>query len=185
MTDAELLALYRKRDEQAIAETNTKYGRLLRHIANSILGSTEDAKEITNDVLMRAWDIIPQQQPQNLAAFLAVMTRNLSTNRLDQYTAQRRGSGSRPAVLDELAECVASAETVEHAVDARMLDAALRRFLDGLSAEQRTVFVLRYYYALPLPDIAEQKHLSISKVKVMLMRLRKKLGEYLKKEGFL
>lgn len=185
MTDAELLALYQKRDEQAIKETNIKYGRLCRHIAHGILGSAEDAEEITNDVLMRAWDVIPHEQPKNLAAFLAVMTRNLSTNRLDQYTAQRRGGGHRPAVLDELAECVASAETVEHTVDARLLDDALRRFLDGLSAEQRTVFVLRYYYALPLPDIAEQKQIGVSKVKVMLMRLRKRLSEYLKKEGFL
>ena len=185
MTDTELLALYHRRDEQAIAETGAKYGKLCRQIAFGILGSTEDADEIVKDVLMRACDVLPQEQPQNLAAYLAVMTRNLSTNRLDQYTAQRRGGGYRPAVLDELAECVASAETVEHAVDARMLDDALRRFLDGLSAEQRTVFVLRYYCALPLPDIAERKQIGVSKVKVMLMRLRKKLNEYLKKEGFL
>ena len=42
-----------------------------------------------------------------------------------------------------------------------------------------------YYCALPLPDIAERKQIGVSKVKVMLMRLRKKLNEYLKKEGFL
>ena len=185
MTDTELLTLYQKRDEQAIAETDAKYGRLCRQIAYGILGSTEDAEEIVNDVLMRAWDVLPQEQPKHPAAFLAVMTRNLATNRLDQYTAQRRGGGHRPAVLDELAECVASAETVEHAVDAKMLDDALRHFLDGLSAEQRTVFVLRYYYALPLPDIAEQKQIGVSKVKAMLMRLRRKLNEYLTKEGFL
>ena len=185
MTDAELLALFVQRDERAVAETQAKYGRLCRQVAYGILANQQDAEEITNDVLMRAWDVLPQEQPKNLGAFLAVMTRNLSTNRLDQYTAQRRGGGARPAVLDELAECTASAENVEHTVDARMLDDVLRQFLDALPAEQRTVFVLRYYYALPLPEIAARKQIGVSKVKVMLMRLRKRLNEHLKKEGFL
>ena len=105
MTDAELLALFLQRDERAVAETQAKYGRLCRQVAYGILGNQQDAEEITNDVLMRAWDVLPQEQPKNLGAFLAVMTRNLSTNRLDQYTAKRRGGGTRPAVLDELAEC--------------------------------------------------------------------------------
>ena len=185
MTDQELLRLFVQRDERAVSETQTQYGRLCRSIAYGILGSIEDAEEIANDVLMRAWDVIPQEQPKNLASFLAVMTRNLSTNRLDQYTAQRRGGGSRPAVLDELAECTASSENVEHTVDARLLDTAIRQFLDALPAEQRTVFVLRYDFALPMADIAERKQISVSKVKVMLMRLRKKLNEHLKREGFL
>ena len=185
MTDQELLALFIQRDERAVSETQKQYGRLCRHIAYGILSSKEDAEEIANDVLMRAWDVIPREKPQNLGAFLAVMTRNLSTNRLDQYTAQRRGGGQRPVVLDELAECTASAENVEQAVDARLLDTALRQFLDALTAEQRAVFMLRYYYALPVPDIAEQRQIGVSKVKVMLMRLRKRLNEHLRKEGFL
>ncbi len=185
MTDAELLALFQKQDEQAIAETNAKYGRLCRHIALELLGSKEDAEEIVNDVLMRAWNVLPQQQPEKLAPFLAAMTRNLSTNRLDHDTAKRRGGGQMPAVLDELAECMASAETVEQAVDAKMLDAALKQFLDALPQQQRAVFVLRYSLALPVQEIAAQTGLLESNIKVTLMRLRKKLNTYLAKEGFL
>ena len=145
MTDQELLALFIQRDERAVSETQKQYGRLCRHIAYGILSSKEDAEEIANDVLMRAWDVIPREKPQNLGAFLAVMTRNLSTNRLDQYMARRRGGGVRPAVLDELAECTASAENVEHTVDARLLDAALRQFLDVRNA---AFVLLAHHYAL-------------------------------------
>ena len=145
MTDQELLALFIQRDERAVSETQKQYGRLCRHIAYGILSSKEDAEEIANDVLMRAWDVIPREKPQNLGAFLAVMTRNLSTNRLDQYTAQRRGGGQRPAVLDELAECTASAENVEQAVDAAAGHGApaVSRCTDGGAAR-------RFYAALLL-----------------------------------
>ena len=67
----------------------------------------------------------------------------------------------------------------------RLLDDALCRFLDSLTAEQRTTFVLRYYYAMPLPEIAARKQVSVSTVKVTLMRLRKKLRQYLELEGLL
>jgi len=87
--------------------------------------------------------------------------------------------------VDELAECVADSESVEQAVSERLLDDALCRFLDSLTAEQRTTFVLRYYYAMPLPEIAARKQVSVSTVKVTLMRLRKKLRQYLELEGLL
>ena len=185
MTDTELLTLFIRQDERAVTETQNKYGRICRNIAFGLLGSREDAEEIFNDVLMRAWKILPKEQPKKLLSFLAVMTRNLATNRLDQYTAQRRGGSAQNAVLEELAECVAAPGSVEQTVDAKLLDDALVRFLDALPQEQRSIFVLRYYYSLPLQDIAEQRQISLSKVKVTLMRLRKKLNQYLTEEGFL
>ena len=185
MQDVELLALYQAHDEKAIAETDARYGKSLRKIAEELLGSTQDAEEIISDVLMQAWNRVPAQQPQHLFAYLAAVTRNLAISRLDARNAQRRGGGNRPAVLDELAECVAASDSVEQSVDSRMLDDALRRFLDALTAEQRSMFVLRYYYSMPVSEIAEQKLVSDSTVKVTLMRLRKKLRQFLEQEGFL
>lgn len=185
MQDTELLALYRAQDESAIAETESRYGAKLRQIANELLCSRQDAEEIVSDVLMQAWQKLPAEQPQHLFAYLAAVTRNLSMNRLDQRNAKRRGGGKQPAVLEELAECIADGESVEQAVDQRMLDEALSRFLQSLTAEQRTTFVLRYTYAMPIPEIAARKQVSESTVKVTLMRLRKKLRQYLELEGLL
>lgn len=185
MQDAELLALFQAQDERAISETDTKYGNRLRQIALELLGNRQDAEETVSDVLMQAWKHIPEEPPAHLFAYLAAVTRNLSMNRLDARNAKRRGGGKQPAVLEELAECTAAPGSVEQETDRRMLDAALCRFLDSLTAEQRTTFVLRYYYTMPLPEIAAQKHVSVSTVKVTLMRLRKKLRQYLELEGLL
>jgi RNA polymerase sigma-70 factor (ECF subfamily) len=185
MQDAELLALYQARDEHAIRETDAKYGSRLRQIAEELLADRQDAEEIVSDVLMQAWGKIPEEPPVHLFAYLAAVTRNLSMNRLDARNAKRRGGGKLPAVLDELSECIADSSSVEQAVSERLLDDALCRFLDSLTAEQRTTFVLRYYYAMPLPEIAARKQVSVSTVKVTLMRLRKKLRQYLELEGLL
>lgn len=185
MTDRELLGLFAARDERALTETDAKYGKRCRQIAFSLLGSREDADEIFNDVLMQAWDKLAEKQPERLAAFLAAVTRNLATNRLDRYTAQRRAGERGAAVLEELGDCIPAAETVEQAVDQRMLQAAIRRFLDALPEKSRAVFLLRYHYALPLKDIARKMKMSESNVKITLLRTRKKLRRFLEQEELL
>lgn len=185
MTDTELLALFRKRDEAAISATEIKYGQTLRHIAYELLGSRQDAEEIVNDVLMTAWNAIPPENPRRLLGYLAAVTRNQAMDRLDARTAQRRGGGHKPAVLDELAESIPSPETVEQEFDRRMLTEALNRFLRGLPEQSGDIFILRYTYAMPVQEIAKRQHLSISAVKISLYRTRKKLRIYLEQEGLL
>lgn len=187
MTDRELLALFAQKDERAITETDAKYGKRCRRIAYALLGNHEDAEEIVNDVLMQAWEHLArkQEQPQMLSAFLAAVTRNLSTNRLDRYTAQRRAGDRAPAVLEELAECIAAPETVEQAVDKRLLAETIRSFLDTLPEEPRAIFLLRYHYAIPVRSIAALRGISESKVKVTLLRTRKKLRRHLEQEELL
>ena len=45
LDDSEILSLFFKRDQQAIAHTESKFGALCRVIAKNILGTKEDADE--------------------------------------------------------------------------------------------------------------------------------------------
>ena len=49
MEDREIVDLYLKRDENAIAATKTKFGKYIVTIAQNILGSVDDALEVEND----------------------------------------------------------------------------------------------------------------------------------------
>ena len=49
MEDLQIIKLYWSRDEAAIQETNTKYGRLLNSISLNILSNHEDSEECVND----------------------------------------------------------------------------------------------------------------------------------------
>ena len=54
MEDREIIDLYFARDEQAIAQTETKYGRICMSIAGNILHSREDSEECVNDTYLTA-----------------------------------------------------------------------------------------------------------------------------------
>lgn len=185
MDDAELLRLFSERDERAIAETEQKYGGFCRRLAQRILANSEDAEECVNDALLQAWNTVPPEHPANLAAYLNVLTRNIALNRLKANNRMKRSSGQVPAVLDELAECIPAAETVEAEYDRRSFLAALERFLDTLPRDARVIFVRRYWYMNNCREIADAYQMSESKVRVTLTRTRRKLKAFLEKEDAL
>ncbi len=49
MDDEKIIELYFERSEDAITETDRKYGECCRNTAYGILGSREDSEECTND----------------------------------------------------------------------------------------------------------------------------------------
>ena len=185
MNDAELLRLFLERSERAIAETEQKYGGFCRRLAQRILANSEDAEECVNDALLQAWNTIPPEHPDNLPAYLNVLTRNLALNRLKASKRLSRGGGEIPAVLEELAECVPSADSVEAEYDRRSFLQALERFLDTLSRDARVIFVRRYWYMNSCREIADAYQMSESKVRVSLTRTRRRLKAFLEKEEVL
>lgn len=59
MTDLMIIELYFARDEKAIKETDTKYGKLCFSVANNILCNDEDSEECVNDTYLSVWNTIP------------------------------------------------------------------------------------------------------------------------------
>lgn len=184
MTDEMIIDMFWARSEKAIEETDRAYGRYFRYIAYGILRNDEDSKEIVNDTYLKAWHSIPPERPRNLKAFLGRMTRQLSLNRLDMLTAQKRGGGEYPLVLDELAEVIEDTDQNDK-VEGERLARAINEFLRTLSQEQRRVFIRRYWHMASVSEISKDFSISESKVKSMLFRTREKLKQYLIKEGIM
>lgn len=184
MEDCEIVRLYFARKEQAVRESEAKYGAYCRSIAANILDSGQDAEECVNDTWLRAWNAIPPQRPRILSAFLGRITRNLAFNRWRRDRAAKRGGGEVALALDELAECVSGADTVEGELDRAEFAGALNDFLASLPKAQRTAFLARYWYAQPLRTIAARQGRSEDAVAQSLARTRKKLRGYLTERGY-
>ena len=184
MEDSEIIRLYWERSDDAVTATAGKYGDYCRAIAKNILGSEEDAEECVNDAWLRVWNAIPPQRPARLSAFLGKIVRNLALDRFQKARAEKRGGGNMALVLEELSDCISGGETVEQAVDRAELLAAINGFLVSLPKQKRDLFVLRYWYARPIADIAAQRGLSVGSVTMSLKRSREKLRNYLKERGF-
>ncbi len=183
MDDSKIIELYMDRSEQAISETARKYGRYCHYIAYNILHNDEDSEECVNDTYLRTWNSIPPKRPNKLQTFLGKITRNLSLNKYEKQSAEKRGSGQIPLILDELTECIPADRNSETLVEDMVIKETLDRFLENLSADARKIFVRRYWYMSSVKEIAEEYGLSESKVTVTLFRTRQKLKTVLEKEG--
>jgi len=183
MDDRDIIALYFKRLESAITETAKKYGKYCFSISNNILRNRQDAEESVNDTYLQTWNSIPPTKPNCLSAYLAKIVRNISLNRIKASKTQKRGSGEYELAYDELAGIISSPQTVEDLIDEISLRDLINRWLESLSSEQRMVFVGRYWYFDSVTTISTKMDFSVSKTKMLLLRLRNELKEYLESEG--
>jgi len=149
-----------------------------------MLGSREDAEECCSDALLRLWNAVPPERPAHLRSYLAKLTRRLAIDRLRSETAEKRGGGELPLVLEELAECIPGGDGAEDAALTKALGEAVNRFLQNLPARERAIFVRRCFLAEPGRDIAQALGLRENAVAVSLRRTRAKLRAFLEQEGF-
>ena len=101
MDDLRIIELYFERDEQAIKETDAKYGKLCHSIAYNILNNHEDSEECVNDTYVGVWNAIPPTRPSNFMSFVCKIARNLSLKRLEFMKREKR-SADVMLSLDEL-----------------------------------------------------------------------------------
>ena len=157
MEDRSIVQLYLMRNEEALSQTENKYGAYIGAVALNILGNLSDMDEAKNDVLMALWNSIPPNEPENLKAFLDL-------------------------TCEELDACMPERASVEEALNEKELKRALSAFLSKLSDDERRVFICRYFYGDGVAALAKNFCFSQSKVKMMLKRTRDKLRSALEKE---
>ena len=181
MEDAKILDLYFARDEDAIRETDTAYGKRLHALAKNILQNREDAEESVNDTYAEVWKSIPPRRPKYFFAFLASICRHLSLNRVDWKQAAKRRAQVVP-LTEEMENCIPDA-VHERQMEAKELGRLLDLFLEGLAKDSRLIFLRRYWYVDSVPEIAARYGMTESKVKMQLSRTKEKLRSFLEQEG--
>ncbi|MBE7001924.1 MAG: RNA polymerase sigma factor [Ruminococcaceae bacterium] len=180
MEDRQIIALFWNRDEQAISQSQKKYGRFCHTIAYRILSSYGDSEECVNDTWQKAWNAIPPEKPAVLQAFFGRITRNLALDRY-AYKAAKKRNIHLEAAMEEYWECIPDGKP--NLEDSLAMKDLLNRFLADLDKQTRIIFLRRYWYACSIGEIARSVGLMESNVSVILHRTRKKLKAYLEKEG--
>ncbi len=184
LEDEKIIELYFLRDESAIEKTAEKFGRRLRSVSNGIVNDLETAKECENDTYLEAWNRIPPDEPKSyLYAFLARIIRNISIDFCRRKAALKR-SAFICELSEEMEECIPSSDDIDRRMDDMVFAETINRFLGSLDAEKRKIFVRRYWYLDSVSEISKRFSVSESKVKTVLFRLRKRLREFLEKEGY-
>ena len=185
MEDAQIVDLYWQRNEDAIPQTEIKYGRYCQTVANNVLGDALDAEECVNDTWLAAWNSMPDNRPTALPPYLGKITRNFALTRLSERHALKRGGGRTAEVLDELAECLPGGDDPARVAEEKDLSERIAAFMRTLPETEQQVFVARYWYMAPVDTIARRFGFTRAKTAAMLHRTRKKLRAALSKGGWL
>ena len=178
LSDAEIVALYLARNEQAIAETDAKYGKLCMQVSMNIVDSRPDAEECVSDGYLKTCHAIPPARPDPLPPFLCRIVRNISLNRLRDMKASKR-SRDFTVSLSELEDCIAVDES--HTSE---LPALLSAFVKGLEEIDRKLFMGRYWHATPVKDLAEMYGMTPNAVSLRLRKTRERLKQHLEEGGY-
>ncbi len=183
MEDKTMIELYFRRDENAVTQTQQRYGKQLNALAFRVLQNKEDAEECENDTYMKAWNSIPPQRPQYFFAFLARICRNTALNMLKKQKAEKRDAVV-VELTNELSECLPDHALLQK-TEERELGEIISGFLRSVSKENRVIFIRRYFLTESVTEIAKALGISESKVKSALFRTRNKLRDCLSKEELL
>ena len=175
-SDAEVVAGLQRGGVRAQRVAWERYAPTVFRLAYRALGSTEDARDATQDVLGCVFAKAAKiQKPEALKAFvMSVMVRTL------KYELRRRRM-RRWLVLSDSGQ-VPEPVTAGPDYASRQL---LRRFyalLDTLSAPARLVFVLRRIEGLTLEEVAQTMDLSLATVKRRLAAATERLAALLERE---
>lgn len=183
MEDHQMIELLWKRSEPVLEEIQRKYSGTCMEISRNITGSWLDAEECVNDLLLSVWNAIPPERPQSLPAYLYRVIRNLSLRRFRYNTAEKRKQ-SNTVPIDELYQTLADPAT-DRTPESNLFPDAINAFLGTLNAENRILFVRRYFFEDSVSSISALTGLSENSIHQRLHKIRLKLRKYLQKEGLL
>ena len=141
-------------------------------------GSEMMADDIANEVFLELWRQAPAFQGRS-----EVSTWLLGIARFKALSALRKRK--EDAIdEDEAAAIPDTGDTPEVAVMKDDKATALKRMVNALPDEHRTVIDLAYYHAKSVAEIAEVLQIPVATVKTRMFYARKKLGEALQAAGF-
>lgn len=181
LDDTQLALALKRGENQAFEELVRRHQGRVYAVAYRLTGNREDALDIAQDSLIKAYRRIEAWQPTG--SFLPWLLRLTTNQAIDFLRRQKR---QRHEQLDETfigetehAPIEPSITDTGQRVRAQEIDERIREALVVLSESQRIVFVLRHFEGLQLTEIAAEMGCTVGSVKVHLFRALKKLQKEL------
>ncbi len=161
-SDARLIDGLRRGAPAAFAGLHERYATGIYNLALRVVRHGPDAEDITQDVLIRAFERLPQDREVLLRPWLYRITLNRCYDHL-------RGSSRRPLPVAEGADAPSSVDPYEQSELQQLLEAAI----GDLTRRQRAALLLKDVHGLSLVEVAACLDLTPGSVEVLLARARR------------
>lgn len=148
--------------------------------------SREDAEDLAQEALVRAYDAFDRFDGTNFKAWILRIVTNLYINK---YRQRQRGFSTSSFEDDGVLEPVAdSANVPDHQVFSELVGEEVEEALGKLPEDFRVTVILSDIEGMSYQEIADATNVPIGTVRSRLARgrsmLRKQLLDYARKEGF-
>jgi RNA polymerase sigma factor (sigma-70 family) len=168
--DAKLIAMARSGNPGAFETIVDRYQGRLLGFCRQMLGSTEDAEDVLQEVFVNAYKAMLRDEREiNLRPWLYRIARNRCLNHLRKPTADAQESMD---MVPEV-EAASTAERVHNREEFRQLLVDVKK----LPETQRSALLLREMDALSYEEIASAMDTTVPSVKSLLVRARISLAE--------
>ncbi len=168
--DEKLIAMARSGNAGAFETIVDRYQGRLLGFCRQMLGSTEDAEDVLQEVFVNAYRaMLADEREINLRPWLYRIARNRCLNHLRKPTADAQESMDMVPVV----EAATTAEKVNNREEFRQLLTDVGK----LPETQRSALLLREMDAMSYEEIAAAMETSVPSVKSLLVRARISLAE--------
>ena len=179
-SDADLLEGMRGDDELALDELMRRKGAPLLHMATSLVGDREDARDIVQIAFLRIWDSRHRYDPRfSPNTWIYRIVSNLAIDHLRSRASRLRSLQGFQLQHEHLSG-EAFSRQLEN-LSEREVRAVFQELASTLSEKQRAVFVLREMEGLKGREIARILGIRPSTVRNHLFNSRRQLREELLK----
>lgn len=175
-SDLELVEQINAGNERAFAEIVKRYERRVFFVVKRMLNDEDESADATQEVFIKLHDSLRKfRGDSNLYTYMY----RIATNVAISYLRKRK---VRAVVrLDEImSNMLTSSNEPQRESDQGELRKLVAEAVASLPAQQKQVFILRFYEELSYEEIAEVMHRSMGAMKANYFHAMKKIGEYLK-----
>lgn len=153
------------------------HARVYRFVTRQT-GSETMADDIANEVFLELWRQAPKFEGRSeVSTWLLGIARFKALSHLRKRTEEALEEDYAGSIVD-------ASDTPDVTAMKGDKAAALRRMVDALAEEHRTVVDLAYYHGRSVSEIGEILSIPAATVKTRMFYARKKLGEALKRNGY-
>lgn len=170
----------------AFEELVLEYEKKVYNVALRILGNSEDAADMTQEAFIKAFNSLSGFRGDS--KFSVWLTRIVSNLCLDFLRSRSRRPTVSLSVEDDEGDDVQLdiadvSQSPELLLERSLTRESVRRGLKALPEDYREILLLREIQGLSYDEIAEALNIEVGTVKSRIFRGRKKLCDYLIKDG--
>lgn len=160
-----------------LEEVINRYNNYMYKMLKNSINKEEDIEEILSDIFIVFWKNYSRlDKNTNVRAYLIGVTRNLIKKKYREYNLIFE--------IKDINKNINSDIDIEKLAEENEKSSLIAKIIDNMKDEEKNIFIMFYYKNYKIKEISCKLNISITKVKVTLHRLRKKVKNIFKESGY-